>query len=420
MISADRKVKLIDFGLLVQLPDGKEAYSSTQAGTIGYFAPESIPLSGKAKFSAKSDIWQAGVVLYVLLSGSLPFNISSVNIRKGSYAPLTGPQWENKSDHAKDLIRRLLVVNPLQRLSCEEVLGHPWLAASAPREVFDKDYYQRIASLAVRRNIKRMLEEMRNGSEGDASFERVDRAEAIVTCAQLTSDERYFNLRTGALKSWLLQRLRGDYSYCSTLTYSDYKELMSEHQLPELEPRAIFDCFIGAESVGVTNCDNSPPLLSVKELMLTLMSLCLMEDQDNDAFIIFLKFDLNGDGYLCRDEMEMIFRSILEDEAMRSIRRSNGSEEGSSTDRDSLVDIEAEMTAIEGVLEGMTVTHPKGIEFAEFKNFFDTAMKMSNCMSRRISMNMTARMSMRLMSAARSAKVKVLAKRASLQQAKSA
>ncbi|CAE7400504.1 Shark, partial [Symbiodinium microadriaticum] len=59
MISADRKVKLIDFGLLVRLPPGKSEYQGSQTGTIGYFAPESIPLSGRAKFSPKSDIWQA-------------------------------------------------------------------------------------------------------------------------------------------------------------------------------------------------------------------------------------------------------------------------------------------------------------------------------------------------------------------------
>lgn len=57
MISSDHKVKLIDFGFLCALEEGEEEFLGPQTGTIGYFAPESIPLSGYSVFSAKSDIW---------------------------------------------------------------------------------------------------------------------------------------------------------------------------------------------------------------------------------------------------------------------------------------------------------------------------------------------------------------------------
>ena len=57
MISAGNTVKLIDFGFLVPLEEGRLEFQGAQAGTIGYFAPESIPLSGYSKYSAKSDIW---------------------------------------------------------------------------------------------------------------------------------------------------------------------------------------------------------------------------------------------------------------------------------------------------------------------------------------------------------------------------
>ena len=57
MISAEKKVKLIDFGFLCALGEGEEEFLGPQTGTIGYFAPESIPLSGYSVFSAKSDIW---------------------------------------------------------------------------------------------------------------------------------------------------------------------------------------------------------------------------------------------------------------------------------------------------------------------------------------------------------------------------
>lgn len=57
MISSAGRVKLIDFGFLVALEEGETQFRGAQAGTIGYFAPESIPLSGLSVFSAKSDIW---------------------------------------------------------------------------------------------------------------------------------------------------------------------------------------------------------------------------------------------------------------------------------------------------------------------------------------------------------------------------
>lgn len=401
MINAERKVKLIDFGLLVALPEGKSDYQGSQAGTIGYFAPESIPLSGKSKFSALTDVWQAGVVLYVLLSGSLPFNISSVNIRKGKYAPLSGSQWEKRSEECKDLVKRMLVVNPLQRITCAEILTHAWLAPSAPKEVFDREYYQRIASLAVRRNIKRMLEDMREGAEEDGQFDRKARASSIMRRVRLTSEMMYFQLRTGALKCWLLQRLTGDYTYHSAISYVEFVSMMGEHQLPEMQNEVIYRRFVDDELTSLEECR-----VTVKELLLTLIALCQMEDDSDDAFITFLKFDLNKDGFISKDEMELLFRSILEEEALECMVAAEGppDEDGETK---GLVDIESEMVAIEEVLRAISVKNEKGIDFSEFKNFFDMAMKISNNMSMRLSMNMSVRVSMKFMHAAKSARIAV-------------
>lgn len=63
MISAGKTVKLIDFGFLCALDDGEDEFLGPQTGTIGYFAPESIPLSGYSIFSAKSDIWYGSVYI---------------------------------------------------------------------------------------------------------------------------------------------------------------------------------------------------------------------------------------------------------------------------------------------------------------------------------------------------------------------
>ena len=63
-----------------------------------------------------------------MLSGTPAFADKTLedSVSSGSYRPLTGKRWENISDVAKDLVQKLLVVDPVKRLKAEEVLQHPW------------------------------------------------------------------------------------------------------------------------------------------------------------------------------------------------------------------------------------------------------------------------------------------------------
>lgn len=100
-------------------------------GTPGYVAPEVIRRLPGANAPA-SDMWSAGVVLYILLSGKMPFygrNDAECLARTASGAYAMPPrEWSRVSPAAISLVRALLCVDPTKRLTAAAALQHPWLA----------------------------------------------------------------------------------------------------------------------------------------------------------------------------------------------------------------------------------------------------------------------------------------------------
>ena len=170
----DAKIKITDFGLSKLLPKSEEelslerfssdllqaeaqAFMETGAldtkhlkGTIGYMSPELI-LTGHC--SKAADVFAAGVVLFVLLSGRPPFHGASNReiISKtvsGDYS-MAGREWAQVSDAAKDLIRRMLCTDPLQRITIPEVLSHPWLSNVETRGTPDHAATDQAAAVAA-------------------------------------------------------------------------------------------------------------------------------------------------------------------------------------------------------------------------------------------------------------------------------
>ncbi|GJP44427.1 hypothetical protein CLOM_g3834 [Closterium sp. NIES-68] len=119
-------VKLADFGSAVSLPPGQLA--SGVAGSRLYQAPEVLQ---QCKYGFKADMWSLGVVLFSLLSGSLPFMAhsrrSQTRLAKKGVRKIDSSAWEGVSPEAKELVTRLLAVEPNQRPSAEEVLQDPWI-----------------------------------------------------------------------------------------------------------------------------------------------------------------------------------------------------------------------------------------------------------------------------------------------------
>lgn len=120
----DFDIKLADFGFAKQV-NGKSL--DTQCGTPGYVAPEILK---GVKYGSEVDMWSCGVIVYILLGGYPPFHDDNHAIlyRKIKAADYSfEPQyWEQVSEDAIDLIKKMLVVNPDSRLTAHQALRHPW------------------------------------------------------------------------------------------------------------------------------------------------------------------------------------------------------------------------------------------------------------------------------------------------------
>lgn len=131
-------VKITDFGLAKISNTG--TFMKTFCGTLAYVAPEVLDNSAfqannMDKYSSLVDMWSLGCLVYVILTGHLPFSGQSQEqlykqIRQGSYheRPL---KEAGVSEEAIDFLNRLLEVNPALRLDASKALSHPWISAKA-------------------------------------------------------------------------------------------------------------------------------------------------------------------------------------------------------------------------------------------------------------------------------------------------
>ncbi|KAJ3410458.1 hypothetical protein HDV05_003720 [Chytridiales sp. JEL 0842] len=129
LLDSKKNVKVADFGLASLQISGKML--ETSCGSPHYASPEII--KGLKYDGAMSDIWSCGVILYALLAGNLPFDDENIRrllakVKEGIYfIP------DHISPLAKDLIRRMLTVDPKKRITMTEIIRHPWFNSIKPK-----------------------------------------------------------------------------------------------------------------------------------------------------------------------------------------------------------------------------------------------------------------------------------------------
>ncbi|KAG0172611.1 hypothetical protein DFQ28_010187 [Apophysomyces sp. BC1034] len=128
LLDKDKNIKIADFGMASLQPAG--SLLETSCGSPHYASPEivnGVPYDGSA-----SDIWSCGIILYALICGHLPFDDDNIRqllnkVKVGKYK-----MPDHVSYSARDLIQKILVIDPEKRLTMTQVQTHPWFTADPP------------------------------------------------------------------------------------------------------------------------------------------------------------------------------------------------------------------------------------------------------------------------------------------------
>lgn len=135
LLTADRQtIKLADFGLSHQTNEDVKQFE-TMCGSLTHIAPEVFLGKG---YDHRVDIWALGVVLFVMLSVSYPFQHENRNtliemIMKANIDFDSDPIWENASMDAKDLILLMLNTDRDQRITLEQCLAHNFVGGESKK-----------------------------------------------------------------------------------------------------------------------------------------------------------------------------------------------------------------------------------------------------------------------------------------------
>ncbi|KAM3846605.1 calcium/calmodulin-dependent protein kinase type IV isoform 2-T2 [Vipera latastei] len=150
----DAPLKIADFGLSKIVAD--HVTMKTVCGTPGYCAPEI--LRGCA-YGSEVDMWSIGIITYILLCGFEPFydergdQYMFKRILNCEY-DFVSPWWDDVSLNAKDLVRKLIVLDPKKRLTTFQALQHPWVTGKAANFIHMDTAQKKLQEFNARRKLK--------------------------------------------------------------------------------------------------------------------------------------------------------------------------------------------------------------------------------------------------------------------------
>ncbi|KAK8627059.1 hypothetical protein V6N13_134687 [Hibiscus sabdariffa] len=262
----DFSLKAIDFGLSVFFKPGQ--VFTDVVGSPYYVAPEVL----LKHYGPEADVWTAGVILYILLSGVPPFWAETQQgifdaVLKG-HIDFDSDPWPLISDSAKDLIRKMLCSRPSERLTAHEVLCHPWVCENgvAPDRALDPAVLSRLKQFSAMNKLKKM---------------------ALRVIAESLSEEEIAGLRE------MFTAMDTDNS--GAITFDELKAGLRRYgsTLKDTEIRDLMDA---------ADVDNSGTI-DYGEFIAATVHLNKLEREEH-LVAAFRYFDKDGSGYITVDELQ--------------------------------------------------------------------------------------------------------------------
>ncbi|KAG8365401.1 hypothetical protein BUALT_Bualt18G0101000 [Buddleja alternifolia] len=276
--SKDEKamLKATDFGLSVFIEEGK-VYRDI-VGSAYYVAPEVL----KRSYGKEIDVWSAGVILYILLSGVPPFWAET---EKGIFDAILKEEidfdsqpWPSISNSAKDLVRKMLTKDPKSRITSTQVLEHPWIKGQASDKPIDSAVLSRMKQFRAMNKLKKL---------------------ALKVIAQSLSEEEIKGLKA------MFANMDTDKS--GTITYEELKSGLARlgSKLSEAEVKQLMEA---------ADVDGNGTIDYIEFITATMHRHRL--ERDEHLFSAFQYFDKDSSGYITRDELETAMKEYgMGDEA---------------------------------------------------------------------------------------------------------
>ncbi|XAR65640.1 Calcium/calmodulin-dependent protein kinase [Bertholletia excelsa] len=262
----DAMLKATDFGLSVYIEEGKVYHD--MVGSSYYIAPEVL----RRSYGKEIDVWSAGVILYILLSGVPPFWAET---DKGIFdAVLEGvidfesDPWPSISSSAKDLVRKMLTQDPKKRITAAQVLEHPWMreGGDASDKPIDSAVLSRMKQFRAMNKMKKL---------------------ALKVIAENLSEEDIKGLKA------MFTNMDTDNS--GTITYDELKTGLAQlgSKLSEAEVKQLMEA---------ADVDGNGTIDYVEFITATMHRHKL--ERDEHLYKAFKHFDKDNSGYITRDELE--------------------------------------------------------------------------------------------------------------------
>ncbi|KAG6481478.1 calcium-dependent protein kinase 2-like [Zingiber officinale] len=266
----DAPLKATDFGLSVFFKQG-EVFKDI-VGSAYYIAPEVL----KRRYGPEADIWSIGVMLYIFLCGVPPFWAESeqgiFNAILRGQIDFTSDPWPKISPSAKDLVRKMLNLDPKQRLTAVEVLNHPWIKedGEAPDTPLDNAVINRLKQFRAMNQFKKA---------------------ALRVIAGCLSEEEIQGLKE------MFKSMDSDNS--GTITFEELKQGLAKQgtKLSEYEVKQLMEA---ADADGNGTID-------YEEFITATVHMNRM-DREEHLYTAFQYFDKDNSGYITREELEQALK----------------------------------------------------------------------------------------------------------------